>query len=71
MNARAITTGGFVAHVPSWSDTFAAAARAVQEWRERARSRRALADLDARLLKDIGLTRHDAGVEVRKPFWVG
>lgn len=34
------------------------AARIVQ-WRNRARSRRQLLDLDDRLLSDIGLTRYD------------
>jgi uncharacterized protein YjiS (DUF1127 family) len=36
--------------------------------RERARTRRALAHLDDRLLRDIGLTRRDVGVVLRAPF---
>jgi uncharacterized protein YjiS (DUF1127 family) len=36
---------------------------------ERVRQRRALAELDDRLLRDIGLTRADAWHEIRKPFW--
>lgn len=31
--------------------------------------RRKLATLDARLLRDIGVTRHDAAMEAAKPFW--
>jgi uncharacterized protein YjiS (DUF1127 family) len=36
--------------------------------RERARTRRALAHLDDRLLRDIGLTRRDVGVVLKAPF---
>ena len=38
-------------------------------WHQRQRQRRALAELDDRLLQDIGLTRVDANREIRKPFW--
>jgi len=37
-------------------------------WR-RWRSRRHLAELDDRTLKDIGITRADAEYELNKPFW--
>jgi len=37
---------------------------------ERAAGRRALARLDDRLLRDIGLTRADADAEAGKPFWL-
>ncbi len=51
----------------------AGAARRVLEslfvWQERARQRHALAELDERLLKDIGLSRADVAREVSKPFW--
>ncbi len=49
-----------------------AAARAVWTlliWQERDRQRRALAQLDARMLKDVGLSRADVAIELRKPFW--
>ncbi len=36
---------------------------------ERVRQRRALARLDQRLLRDVGITRADAARETRKPFW--
>lgn len=39
------------------------------EWRRRMRSRRELAVLCDRCLRDIRVTRCDAELEVRKPFW--
>jgi uncharacterized protein YjiS (DUF1127 family) len=38
---------------------------------ETARQRRALARLDDRALRDIGLTRADVEAETAKPFWHG
>jgi uncharacterized protein YjiS (DUF1127 family) len=38
-------------------------------WRDRARQRRQLAQLDARGWADIGVTRSDAIKECAKPFW--
>ena len=38
-------------------------------WRDRARQRRRLLELDDRLLSDIGVTRSDAVRESDKPFW--
>jgi uncharacterized protein YjiS (DUF1127 family) len=50
-----------------------AAWRALVAWlqaaHERRRQRRALADLDDRSLRDIGLSRHQAEREAAKPFW--
>src|SRR5690348_10999036 len=41
----------------------------LRTWRNRARERRALAELDDRLLADIGVTRADAERECAQPFW--
>lgn len=38
-------------------------------WHERSRQRRALMSLDDRLLRDIGIDRLEADIEIRKPFW--
>ena len=38
-------------------------------WLARRRERRALADLDARMLSDIGLTPNDVRMECAKPIW--
>jgi uncharacterized protein YjiS (DUF1127 family) len=43
--------------------------RLIAIWIERARQRHALADLDDRLLSDIGITRREATGECGKPFW--
>ncbi len=51
---------------------FEAAARALRTlliWQERDRQRHALAQLDARMLKDVGLSRAEVALELRKPFW--
>ena len=41
----------------------------LREWRQRARDRSQLAQLDDRMLRDIGLTRADAEFLSNKPFW--
>jgi len=40
-------------------------------WRERARSRQALLDLDDRALRDVGLDRASAHWQASLPFWRG
>ncbi|TVQ35515.1 MAG: DUF1127 domain-containing protein [Geminicoccaceae bacterium] len=45
------------------------AMRQVGVWYARARERHALAQLDARMLRDIGLTEAQAQDEASKPFW--
>ena len=44
-------------------------ARTARIWAERCRQRTALADLDDRLLDDVGLSREEARREIAKPFW--
>ncbi|MEX0923241.1 MAG: DUF1127 domain-containing protein [Rhodovibrionaceae bacterium] len=39
-------------------------------WADRWEQRRQLAQLDARLLRDIGLDRREAVQEINKPFWM-
>jgi uncharacterized protein YjiS (DUF1127 family) len=38
-------------------------------WVERCRQRQALAELDDRRLRDLGLTRAQVELETGKPFW--
>ncbi|WP_062266522.1 DUF1127 domain-containing protein [Endozoicomonas arenosclerae] len=40
-----------------------------ETWRNRSRSRRYLARMDSRMLKDIGVTEADRIDEASKPFW--
>ncbi|MBM3569216.1 MAG: DUF1127 domain-containing protein [Alphaproteobacteria bacterium] len=44
-------------------------ADALYVWRQRAATRYSLAELDERMLRDIGLSRADAQRETDKPFW--
>ncbi|NQW11284.1 MAG: DUF1127 domain-containing protein [Alphaproteobacteria bacterium] len=44
-------------------------ATAIVVWIERANQRRALAEMDAHQLADLGLSRADALQEADKPFW--
>lgn len=44
-------------------------AEALQLWWERSAQRRELAQLDDRMLRDIGISRADAYGESRKWFW--
>jgi uncharacterized protein YjiS (DUF1127 family) len=41
----------------------------IAQWIERVRQRQALAGLDERMLRDIGVTRVEAVRECEKPFW--
>jgi uncharacterized protein YjiS (DUF1127 family) len=41
----------------------------LRTWQHRHRGRRALRQLDDRLLRDIGVSRAEAAREARKPFW--
>jgi uncharacterized protein YjiS (DUF1127 family) len=50
---------------------FLASLQSLRLWYERSRQRRRLAQLDDRLLQDIGVDRVAAMKEVSKPFWRG
>ncbi len=39
------------------------------DWLRRSRDRTALKQLDARLLRDVGLTQEQVRREIDKPFW--
>jgi len=49
--------------------TFTAFAQILHTWRQRSHDRNALAQLDHRTLRDLGLTESAARFEANKPFW--
>ena len=53
----------------AFHDALARLADVVLSWQDRAAQRAALARMDARILKDIGVTRSEALREARRPFW--
>lgn len=49
--------------------TFTAFNQIFGTWRRRARERRELASLDARTIRDLGMSPGDIHFEAGKPFW--
>jgi uncharacterized protein YjiS (DUF1127 family) len=49
--------------------TFTAFNMILETWRRRARERRELATLDARTIRDLGLSSAEIQFEANKPFW--
>jgi len=49
--------------------TYTAFANVLQLWRQRSHERTELAKLDARSLRDLGLSEGAARFEANKPFW--
>ena len=56
---------------PRRTSSLVALAALLRRSRARIRERRALAAMDERLLRDIGINRLDAARECAKPFWQG
>ncbi len=52
--------------LPPW---FMALFRKIMHWGELHRQRIHLAQLDDRMLRDIGLSQMDVRIEIEKPFW--
>lgn len=72
MSTRADCRTGAAAHsagfLQSCSAFVSTVVRRIRQSREVARQRRALARLDDRLLRDIGITRDQAARETGRPF---
>lgn len=49
--------------------TYTALNQIFTTWRQRARSRKELSQLDTRSLRDLGLSASDVNFEINKPFW--
>lgn len=60
IDARHGTSSGILSQLP-WAG--------VRMWLHRSRQRRALAELDDRMLRDIGVTHSQARREAARPFW--
>jgi uncharacterized protein YjiS (DUF1127 family) len=59
----------YTPHHSQLARPFAALGELVSAWRFRARSRRELANLDHRTLRDLGLSAGEVQFEANKPFW--
>jgi len=55
--------------IMQWARFTAHALRRLTQWRQRTRDRARLAELDDRMLADIGITRAQAEFLINKPFW--
>lgn len=55
--------------LPPLSRLLVTFALTVTAWELRHRTRKHLADMPEQMLRDIGLSTHDALVEAEKPFW--
>ncbi|MGQ3297115.1 DUF1127 domain-containing protein [Reyranella sp.] len=53
----------------SLAGTFASFGQVLATWRERARQRRELVNLDYRTMRDLGISPTDVQFEANKPFW--
>lgn len=49
--------------------TFAAFGAILATWRQRAKERRELAQIDSRIARDLGISPTEIQFEVNKPFW--
>lgn len=56
---------------PAVGSVAAWVARLLGRWRNRIKERQALAMMDARDLRDVGLSRWEIERELAKPFWWG
>ncbi len=64
-----LTSGRAKFHSPLATTLARGALTSLLAWSARRRQRHALVELDDRLLRDVGLTRHQVRIETRKPFW--
>ena len=61
-----------IIHAPTripFAGPLTAAADVLKVWHQRARARRELSNLDARTLRDIGVSVGEVEFEMNKPFW--
>ena len=61
--------GAAAERLANFSDLMIAFWAKIAEWRRRSAGRARLAQLDSRLLRDIGIDQSDQYIEVNKFFW--
>lgn len=69
MNTTHTMTLGSAAPVHGWRGFARRAGATLAAWVDRHRARRALAALDARMLRDIGVSPAEQRRQCAKPFW--
>lgn len=69
MMTAARTTPALSRPMPPLASVLFRLAQTVARWEERRQTRRALARLDAHLMRDIGMTPLAQAAECEKPFW--
>lgn len=69
MTAARNTPAALSRPTPPLASVLSGLVRMVAHWQDRRRSRRALAQLDAHLMRDIGLSAPERSAECDKPFW--
>jgi uncharacterized protein YjiS (DUF1127 family) len=69
--ALAVRTSGYAGRrsADSSADLIQRLTDTLKTWKSRIASRRELMELDAHMLRDIGLTDLEAQTEASKPFW--
>jgi uncharacterized protein YjiS (DUF1127 family) len=52
-----------------WTDWWRKAVVTIDTWNRRHRTRRQLADVEARILRDVGISEAARFIEINKSFW--
>ncbi len=60
----------YAARTSIWADMVMQILVLLETWEQRRTQRRQLAELDDRLLHDIGRSRAEVEAETAKPFWI-
>jgi uncharacterized protein YjiS (DUF1127 family) len=69
INRNAVRTRGMASSLAATRRVLIGVVETLLRWQELSMQRRRLLELDAHMLKDIGLSRADAVREAKRPFW--
>ena len=64
------TTGDIHFDSPTWGEWINRIQKTIVIWNKHHHTRRHLARVDSRILKDVGISEATRLIEVNKPFWV-